>query len=211
MSSLNKNESEVYLEEIKRQNSEIEAKSKLLGLTEETTVSTSKQLVAQSIQPDFLSLSKSLKNSFGLISDTTNFVCTASSIYRNFNYYAPENVLNSTRNCWITGAAHNAWIKIEFGCTIRVSQLHILQPEDILANMFKAVKIIFSTENEPYKHTETLALTYKRFAWTGCKIFPSVEADSITINGADYYNPESLPQHYYGICQIQLHGRKIQS
>ena len=77
--------------------------------------------------------------------------------------------------------------------------------------MFKAVKIIFSTENEPYKHTENLALPYKRTAWTGCKIIPPVDADSITINGADYYNQESLPQHRYGICQIQLHGRKIQS
>ena len=149
---------------------------------------------------------------FRLVSDTSNFVCTASSVYTSFNTTCtPENVLNSTRSSWVVerGAAQNAWIKIQFDGTIRISQVQIQQPHSIFEQMFKAVKLIFSTENEHYRHTEEMALPYKRTAWACCKISPPVDADCITINGADYYNQENLPQHRYGICQIQLHGRKI--
>ena len=64
MSKLEENQLKKYVSELERQNLEVVGndKLKLLGLREETIVRTTKQLVAQSLQPNFTILSKSLKN-----------------------------------------------------------------------------------------------------------------------------------------------------
>ena len=80
MSNLGETESKVYIRGIERENKEIEAKLKLLGLNEEIIVSTAKQLVVQSIQPDFLSLSKTLKNGKFYTKLLVSYGCTPSKI-----------------------------------------------------------------------------------------------------------------------------------